>query len=123
MPSKSALAQGFESFSPGAPLLGTNGLEASSPKSAITQWQRYPEIDFNKMMRISTPEDAVRKGALLARLEAVATSRDEMWQPRSQAFPAATPTVGTWPRATTRSQAISIFHCKNRDQPAILHQL
>ena len=62
MPSKSALAQGFESFSPGAPLLGTNGQGASSPKSAITRLQRYPEIDFNKLMNISTPEDAVRKG-------------------------------------------------------------
>lgn len=40
-----------------------------------------------------------------------------MWQPRSQAFAAATPAVGTWPRATARSQAISIYHCKNRGRP------
>jgi hypothetical protein len=55
-------AQGSESFSPGASLLGTNGLGASSPKSAMTQGQRYPEIDFNKKMSISTPVNAVRKG-------------------------------------------------------------
>lgn len=62
--------------------------------------QRYPEIDFNKMMSISTPEAAVRKGGFARPVwQPLLHPGTEMWQPGSQALTAATPAGGTWPRA------------------------